>query len=142
MKRTIFVLSLTVLFFLLAAGCGTGGELTVSDAWARPAAAGGNSAVYFVIENSGAEDALLGASVAVADSAEMHRSVMDEGVMRMEMQPSVAVPGGGRVAFEPGGLHIMLIGLKEDLNPGDSLEVTLTFEKAGEITLQVPVEER
>ena len=63
-------------------------------------------------------------------------------VMRMVKQENVPVPGGGKVEFAPGGLHVMLIGLNADLAVGDTIEVTLTFEKAGEITLQVPVKEQ
>ena len=62
-------------------------------------------------------------------------------VMTMVQQENVPVPGGGKVTFEPGGLHVMLVGLNSDLVVGDTIEFTLTFEKAGEITIQVPVME-
>ena len=62
-------------------------------------------------------------------------------VMTMVQQENVPVAAGSQVTFEPGGLHVMLIGLTEDLKPGASFKVTLHFEKAGTITLDVPVRE-
>ena len=156
MKRNLFLFAV---FMLVLAACGPG-QLTVSDAWARPALAGNNGAIYFVIQNPGAEDTLLRVATDAAGTVEMHMTMMVEGdamehdmsgsetgtlpeaqVMRMVQQENVPVPGGEKVEFAPGGLHVMLIGLNADLVVGDTIEVTLTFEIAGEITLQVPVEE-
>jgi hypothetical protein len=114
--------------------------LQVNDAWARPGLSEGNSAVYFVIDNPGAEDALLWASSDVAQAVEVHRNMMEGETMQMMPQKDVPVPGGA-TAFEPGGLHIMLINLKDDLNPGDTFDVTLMFKTAGERTVTVPVKE-
>ena len=66
---------------------------------------------------------------------------MEGGVMMMVQQENVPVSAESQVEFKPGGLHVMLIGLKQDLNPGDTFAVTLNFENAGEITLDVPVRE-
>ena len=160
-KRTSF---LFIVFMFLLAACGPR-ELTVSNAWARPALAGNNGAVYFVIQNPGADDTLLSAAADAAGTVEMHMTMMVEGdtmehemdhsmsgsdagtvpeaqVMRMVKQENVPVPAGEKVEFAPGGLHVMLIGLNADLVVGDTIEVTLSFEKAGEITLQVPVKEQ
>ena len=63
------------------------------------------------------------------------------GVMMMVQQENVRVGAQSQLEFTPGGLHVMLIGLAQDLNPGDTFQVTLTFEKAGRITLDVPVRE-
>jgi copper(I)-binding protein len=62
--------------------------------------------------------------------------------MSMHPQESVLVPGRGQVIFEPGGLHVMLVGLQQDLVEGDEIDLTLRFQEAGEITLQVAVEQR
>ncbi len=160
MKRTIFLFA--VLMLVLAA-CGPS-ELTVSEAWARPGLAGNNSAIYFVVQNPGDDDTLLSVASDVAGAVEMHMTMAVEGdatvehnmdsmsgsdmgtmpqgqVMTMVKQENVPVPGGEKVSFQPGGLHVMLLGLNSDLVVGDTIEVTLTFEKAGAITLQVPVEE-
>ena len=70
-------------------------------------------------------------------------SQMDSsGVMSMQPQQSVEIPASDTVEFKPGGLHVMLINLNQDLALGNTILLTLKFEKAGEITLEVPVEER
>jgi len=114
--------------------------LQVKDAWARPGLAGGNSGAFFVIDNPGAADTLLSASSDVANAVELHKTVMEDGVMQMIQQNSVPVPKG-ETAFAPGGLHVMLIGLNNDLPVGDSFDVTLNFEAAGEQTITVEVKE-
>jgi len=132
-------LALLALCFILAA-CGSApGSLSVVDPYARPGRVGGNSGAFFVVKNPGEADVLLSAASDVAEAVELHRTVMDGDVMQMQMQENVPVPAGEDLAFEPGGLHVMLIGLRQDLDPGDSFSLTLAFEQAGEITLQVEV---
>lgn len=150
MKRATITLLLFVMFTLAASSCGLIpgigrlGQLTVRDAWSRPTNAGGNGAVYFVIDNAtNHDDELLSASTAVASAAEFHQSKMDEnGVMSMRPQASVPVPAGQQVEFKPGELHLMLVGLKEDLAAGDRIQVTLQFKVAGKVVLEVPVREQ
>ncbi len=114
--------------------------IAIESAWARAAGRTGTSAVYLVIRNhSSQDDVLLGARSDVADTVEVHRSFMDQGMMRMEPAGRVVVPARGTLTLEPGGLHIMLIGLRRDLTEGTHLTVTLQFERAGPITVQVPV---
>jgi len=101
---------------------------------------GPTSAVYFVIVNQGsAADTLTGASCAVASAAQLHQTRMQGDVAEMAPVPSVEVPAHGKVEFKPGGYHVMLLGLARDLNVGDTLKLTLQFEKSGAITLDVPV---
>ncbi len=127
-----------------------GGEaaatVAIEGVWARPAktdaAMGATSAIYFTLHNAGdADDALVGARAeAVAGKTEVHETVMDaSGAMKMQPAPRVDIPAGGSVEFRPGGLHVMLMDLKEDLAEGDTFQVTLTFEKSGEKTVDVPV---
>ncbi len=156
MKSLNAVLFLFLIGALALAACGGGDALVVSDPWARPGRAGDNSAVYFVIENhQAAADTLLRASSDVAGAVELHMSMIAEQpaedgigampqgeVMRMVPQESVEVTGGSRVAFEPGGLHVMLVDLRQNLVVGESLALTLEFQQAGEITLEVPIEMR
>jgi copper(I)-binding protein len=133
---TIFTIGLTA--------CQGAGDLHVDDAWARPGSAGSNSAVYFRIDNPGnLEDELLEASSPSAEQAEIHRSELgaDE-TMSMHHQENVQVPARGQLRFEPGGYHVMLVNLREDLNEGDQIEVTLHFQESGEIILLVPIEQR
>ncbi len=142
MKRwlTLFVFSLFTLALLSACSAK---ELTVRDAWSRPAAQGGNGAVFFVIDNPTAQDdILMGVQTDIAMMASLHRSIMNGDVMKMEPQESVSVPAKGQVAFKPGDYHVMLMNLKQDLNVGDTFTITLQFKNAGEITLEVPVQEQ
>jgi hypothetical protein len=140
MKRLIF-LSLLAVALLLSA-CGGSNSLAVTDVWARPGNADGNSAIYFIVTPGSQADTLLSASSDVAMMVELHESKMtEEGTMMMQKQVNVPIPTGGKVAFKPGGLHVMLMGLKNDLKVGDQFKVTLTFEQAGQISLDVTVKE-
>ncbi len=145
MKNRIVIVRLALLGLLLAAGCGPGHEsLAVVEAWARPALAGENGAVYFIIVNpSGKADRLIAAAGDVAGRVEIHLSRAGEnGVMMMEEQEAVLIDPGSEVLFAPGGLHIMLIGLARDLPVGETFPLRLQFENGGEIQLEVPIEER
>lgn len=142
MKRYLFFILLAVVN--LSACTPASGTLTISNVWARPAAAGDNGAIYLVIENgTGTDDVLLGASTDIAEVAETHMSMQsDEGVMSMQMQEEVQIPAGEDIPFRPGGLHIMLVNLNSDLKIGDIFTLALRFETAGEVTLQVEVKEQ
>ncbi len=125
---------------LAAAGSPDGG-LTVSQAWAR-ASAGmtANGAVFLTIANHGtAADRLVGVSSPVCDSAQLHTHLMTNGVMRMRPVDGIDVPAGGTVELKPGGLHVMLLGLKAPLTMGESFPLTLNFAKAGAVTAEVKV---
>jgi hypothetical protein len=115
--------------------------LQVNEIWARPGLAGGNSSVYFVIENrTGSDDTLLSASSDVAGAVELHMTSMQDGNMQMMHQQEVPVPTG-KTEFKPGGLHVMLIGLNQDLNPGDTFSLTLDFAAASDMQLEITVSE-
>jgi copper(I)-binding protein len=127
---------------VLISGCQSGEGVQISDVWSRPSLAGGNGAVFFTLNNpTGEDDTLLSASSDIAGAIEIHRSKMVDGAMKMEKQDEVLLPAGGETIFQPGGLHVMLIGLNQDLNVGDIFTITLRMEKAGERTLDVVVKE-
>jgi hypothetical protein len=134
--------TLAVLLFatLLAAPVAAQDAVTVRDAWARASAgATATGAAYVTLAGGATADALTGASTPVAATAEVHESSMQGGVMRMRAVPSIPVPAGRAVTLAPGGLHIMLMGLKRPLAAGDSFPLTLTFERAPPVTVDVPV---
>jgi hypothetical protein len=136
-----FVVSFILAAILVACASAGGQNLQVTDAWARPGLAGGNSAAYFVIENGTASgDSLLSASSDVAGAVELHMTSMQDGNMQMQQQHEVPVPAG-KTEFNPGGLHVMLIDLKQDLKPGDTFSLTLNFANAGAMPQQVTVSE-
>ena len=135
-----------LLAFLLLVACGpakiTTGVLEVKDAWARPAPAGDNGAVYFMIENGTSQaDKLLSAQSEIASAVELHMSAMEGDHMSMHHQDEVSIPAGEAVMFSPGGLHVMLVGLAQDLKIGDTFDVTLKFEIAGEKVVTVTVKD-
>jgi periplasmic copper chaperone A len=110
------------------------GTITITDPWVRAAASGGVSAAYFTIANGQAvDDALTGAASAVASSVGVHETSADaSGMMGMHEVESIAIPAGGSVALKPGGYHVMLMGLKQDLKAGDTVELQLTFKGSPE----------
>lgn len=117
--------------------------IQVLDPWARMSMPGApTSAVYGLIANIGVEDdTLIAASSDVAELVEIHEMSVDENeVMRMRpVEGGAVIPANGVEKFQPGGLHIMLINLTQELAVGDEINVTLTFEKFGDIELTVPV---
>jgi copper(I)-binding protein len=127
---------------LLAVACGgSDGGLEVTEArMGQPT--GPNAAVYFTASNNGDQpDRLIGASTDVASSVQIHETAMaDDGTMSMEEVDGLDVPAGGTLALEPGGYHLMLIDA-ERADVGDTVQVTLDWENAGEMTIDVEVVE-
>ena len=116
------------------------GELTVETPWSRAtsARAGG---VFMMIHNGGHHgDRLIGAESDLAGRVEVHMTIMEDGVMRMRhMEDGIEVPAGGMAELKPGGFHVMLMGLTQPLAEGESFPLTLIFDEAGEVTVDVPV---
>jgi periplasmic copper chaperone A len=148
MTRRI-ALSLSLVVALAMAGCSSsalpsttaGGFLTLSGAWTRPAAAGAETAAYLTITNGQLrDDVLVGASTPVAASASLHQTSTDaSGMTGMKMVDSIRLPAGQTVRLEPGGLHIMLTGLKQELTVGSRVPLTLTFEQTGPVNVTAEV---
>ena len=124
----------------LVAGQAGHRNMQADGVWARRAAImqGGswsaNSAVYAMLVNSGnAPDALVRAACEAAAKTEIHESYLEAGMMMMREVRKIDVPAGHKVEMKPGGYHLMLLGLKRDLKTGETIGVTLEFEKAGKI---------
>jgi len=142
MKKVLQSVFISIFIFLLGACSSSGKGIEIQNAWARPAIQGGNGAVYFLLQNqSVGGDELIGASSDVADAVEIHLSSMEGDVMRMQQVMSVPIGGKASVEFAPGGFHIMLIGLKQDLNIGDEFQVSLQFKDHEDIPITVMVQE-
>lgn len=118
------------------------GSLHIDHATASPTAPGQpNGAAYLTIENTGAEaDRLIALETPVAEATEAHDMSMEGGVMSMRKLDAVEIAPGTPAVFQPGGMHIMLIGLKSPLKAGETAPLTLTFEKAGKITVDIAIE--
>jgi copper(I)-binding protein len=99
-----------------------------------------NSAAFMTLTNaSDANHALVSAESSAAKAAELHSHTMDEGMMKMRRVEKIDLPAGGTVELEPGGFHLMLIGLERQLSPGEQIDVTLVFEDGSRETLTAPV---
>jgi hypothetical protein len=118
------------------------GDLTIHQPWARASLGNApNSAAYMTLETMGATpDRLIGGSTPVAQRVELHTHVMEVGVAKMRPVEAIEVAPGAPTVLEPGGLHLMLSGLTRKLDAGTTVPLTLVFEHAGEVTLEVPVE--
>jgi copper(I)-binding protein len=151
-----------------AAPAGASSDISVSGQWARPAlggmpaaeatkdpnatagsmdhgsmTVGAMSAAYMVLENKGGADTLLSASGEVAEMIQVHETKEKDGMMTMEeAKAGIPVPANGTVELKPGGIHIMLMNLKQDLKVGDTFKLTLKFQSGKEVSVDVPVREQ
>lgn len=137
--RFVFLLSIG-----LPAGAGAAASepgLEVTQPWARASIGAAKSGViYLGVTNRGtAADRLTGAETPVAKKASLHTTTEDGGVMKMRPVEAVELPAGGGLRLEPGGLHIMLMGLKAPLAEGARFPLTLIFERAGPLEVEVTV---
>ncbi|MFB2594236.1 copper chaperone PCu(A)C [Paracoccus sp. p4-l81] len=130
--------------FTALPGLAQDSAIKITDAYARVAGASAKAgAAFLVIENTGdSDDRLADAKSDVAAKVELHTHKADaNGVMSMVHVPDgFAIPAHSSHALARGGDHVMFLGLNRQLNHGDKVTVTLVFEKAGEITLDVPVD--
>ncbi len=118
-------------------------DIEVKGPWTRATVHGASVAVGFLtIENKGAEtDRLTSASADVAEKVELHETRMENGVMQMRALPQGAeIKPGATLVLKPGSYHLMLLGLKGQLLPGGAVHLTLTFSKAGQVEVTMPVE--
>lgn len=139
LPRTTAATLLTAAMLLGGCSGAASSEITVSDARV-PVPPGPNGAAYMTLANDGdADDRLIAATTDVAGSAELHETATDGGTMSMQPVEGIAVPAGGQAVLEPGGLHIMLLDVAGDLREGDTVELTLTFDVAGEQTVTAEV---
>lgn len=142
LKKTLLLAALLTLSPFAAAHDYQVGELQIEHPWSRampPVAP--TAAAYFVVHNQGLEaDRLLSLQTPVATKAEMHEHMHADGVMKMQQVQSVVIPAGGEVKFEPMGYHVMLFGLQQQAKEGERFPLTLTFEKAGKVEVEVAVQ--
>jgi len=147
MKR-LAIVGVVLMLAAVMAACGgssdsTTSGLTVSDAWVRsPITPDQPGAAYLVIQNDGTADKLLSVTSDVAQTIELHESMMSGNMMQMSPVPNIEVPANGKAELKPGGFHMMLIGLTRPLKVGDKVQLTLNFEKAGKIPVTADVREQ
>lgn len=121
------------------------GPIMIKAPFARASAsaASKSGAAYMQIMNMGdTADRLIAAKGDAAAMIQLHTHIMKDGAMTMtEIEGGVEIPAGGHAEFKPGAEHIMLMGLHAPLVKGETLHLTLVFEKAGEIAIEVPIME-
>lgn len=116
-------------------------QVTVSKPYVRAVPPGQrNSASFMVLTNNSDQPLVLkGAASPVAKFVELHTHTMEGGMMRMRQVPQIDLPAGETVSLQPGGLHVMMIELQQELVPGAMVDITLQFGDGSEMLLQVPV---
>jgi copper(I)-binding protein len=153
MKKTTIRILLTAIASVSVLGlaaCGGGSESTetkatieVSGQWARTSPAATTMGAAYMTLKSNTNDQLVSASVdkSVAMMTEVHEVIMVDGAMKMQQVSSVPVLAGTATELKPGGYHIMFMQLAKPLKTGESFQVTLTFAKAGNVVVDVPIME-
>ena len=139
--------ALAVVAFTLVVACdgedeeesGHAGSIEVVDARAR-FTTGDVGAVYFEVHAEGVEDTLVGASAAIADDTQLHTVVTDGATSSMQRVEGIPVDAGGHIVLEPGGYHVMLLGVEEIPDVGSTFDLVLEFENAGRVTVTVEVQ--
>ncbi len=153
MKKTVLAFAGAIALVAALSGCtnvastGTDAhpeEMHVDNAWVRVSEfsdhAGGMTGVFAEIENhTNGDVTLVGGSAEIAGMVEVHEVVMADGAMTMQKKDGgIVIKPGEIVALEPGGLHVMLMGLKQPILEGDEITLTLDFDGAEDMTLTVP----
>ena len=114
-------------------------QVRIEDPWARATAPGAKVGAGYLKITSGAADRLVGANTPAAERVELHVVVKDGDVMRMREVKAYDIPAKGGFELKPGGAHLMLVELKAPLKEGTKVPVTLRFEKAGEVKVELQV---
>ena len=112
------------------------GSIEIEHPWSRATAgAGTNGAIFMTLTNQGTSaDRLLSVTSSAAERVELHSHIEEDGVMKMRQINAIELPAGATVLLGPGRFHAMLFGLKAALIAGQSIPLTLTFEKAGSVS--------
>lgn len=122
------------------------GHLAVAQPWSMELPPNAPTvAVYFVISNAGTDaDRLTGVDSPIAGAAQLHEHVHSDGMMKMQQVTTVDIPAGGAVTFAPMAYHVMLLDVQDrsKLTAGQTFPLTLHFEKAGDVTVEVMVQKQ
>jgi len=143
MTRPFFKSAATAVLFSMLPFAALAGDIEISDAYVRTASPNAKTgAAFFGIINHGTrDDRLIAAKSEIANKVELHTHIMEDGVARMrEIEGGIAVPAGEMHLLERGGDHVMFMGMRQSLDDGELVTVTLVFEEAGEVVLEIPVD--
>jgi len=141
-RRTLAIAAAAILAALPAAAHDyTAGDIAIGHPWTRAAGANANGAGFLRLTNNGSQpDRLLSASSPAARTVELHTMMRDGDVMRMRPVEAITIAPGATVELRPGGFHIMMVGLAAPLQQGGGVPLTLRFERAGTVQVELAVE--
>ena len=138
----LFSLLLSILTLsLLSASSYADGSVSVMHPYARAVAPGHpNSAAFMVLKNTSEQDrSLVTARSNVSKVVELHTHKKEGGMMRMRQVDKIVIKAGSKTVLKPGGLHVMFIGLKQELKTGNKVDLELEFDNGEKIKLSVPI---
>jgi copper(I)-binding protein len=143
--KQIALVAMVIAYFITASAIAANynaGSIAINDPWSRTTPMGAQTAIgYMTIKNNGTTpDRLVGGSVDVAASFQLHSMVMENGIAKMRDLSGIDIKPGQTIEFKPGGSHAMFVNLKHPLSKGDHVKGTLTFEHAGMVQIEYDVE--
>jgi copper(I)-binding protein len=145
MRKFLFTAAALAVFGMSTSGAPVAkaaDRMAVERAWTRATPPSAKTAsAYLVLRNVGSsDDRLLRIESQVAETIEVHSMTMDGGIMRMRrLDAPLTVPASGEVRLDPGGLHLMMMGLKTPLREGERVKLDLVFERAGQVVVEMPI---
>jgi len=130
-----------LLLAMVLAASPAAAQIEIENAWARATAPGAKIAAgYMTIHNGApAADRLIGASSSAAEKVETHVTMKDGDVFRMREVKGYDIPARGSFEFKPGGAHLMFVNIKAPFKEGAKVPLTLRFERAGEVKIELQV---
>jgi periplasmic copper chaperone A len=146
MKKVIYTCGAIGLFFasnLFAQSVIKAGEIEISHPWTWNTPPGAKvGGAFFTVKAGAAADKLVSAESPIAGKTEIHTHAMENGVMRMRAISHIEIGAGKTVELKPGSFHVMFFDLKKQLDSGNKFPLTLMFEKAGKVQVEITVEDR
>jgi len=142
MNFRAFAAAIALTATFLASQAAIAGDIQITKPWARASAGQAKAgAAFLAIANTGTDDdRLVAARADVSRKTELHTHIKEGDLMKMRQVEAIDVPAGKTVALQPGGLHVMFMGLNAPMENGAEIEVTFTFETASPLTVTIPVD--
>ena len=144
MKFTKKLASICLLFTLISSALSQTaeiGKLSISGAYSRETVAGQTVGAGFLkIKNTGAADRLISATASIGTEVQLHTMAMEGNVMKMSQVTGIEIPADGSVELTPGGMHLMIMGIKSPLKAGDTVKIKLRFTNSGEVEVNFPIQ--
>lgn len=129
---------ISILFFIAVFSAHA--EVVITNAWVRPTVAQQKVSGAFMTITSTSDGHVVGITSPVADRVEIHEMKMNNGIMTMRAVPSLPLSAGKQTKLAPGGYHIMLFGLHQQIKAGDSVPLTLIIEDSNKQRTSVTLE--